>query len=472
MLHKIIPYINLIYIDCLVKEKFKMKNALHITDSLTKGKKKILLVDADIKMYVCGVTPYDDAHIGHGRCYVIYDVLVRLIRFFNFKITYVRNVTDINEKLEDKAFLEYGDKKNFSLIAEHYYSVFKKNMTQLNCLDPDFSPKVTESVSEIIDFVSELLRKGFAYEKDDGIYFNVEKFAVYGKLSGRMNQNEKDTISRLVDLHKKANNFDFVLWKKHLEQPYWDSPWGVGSPGWHIECSAMIRKSFQSNTIDIHGGGIDLIFPHHENEKAQTECLTNQPLAKVWMHVAPVQVNNQKMSKSFGNSVTLNSLFRRVSPMVLRFYFLMHNYNTPMEFIEDQLDTIKKNYAQVKEILIKESFLENEISTLGNEIIENMYSLLFDDFNTAAVIGLFFKYKKEIEKNRDLNKKIKEIFQCILGLDFLENPFFSHVADISPDIQLLIQEREDARAKKNFLRADELRDILKEKGYEIKDKKS
>lgn len=472
MLHKIIPYINLIYIDCLVKEKFKMKNGLHITDSLTKEKKKFLLCDADIKMYVCGVTPYDDAHIGHGRCYVMYDLLVRLIRFFNFKITYVRNVTDINEKLENRAFFEFGDKKKFSLIAERYYSVFKKNMNQLNCLDPDFSPKVTESFIDIIDFIAELLSKGFAYEKDDGIYFNVEKFSSYGELSGRMNQNEKDTVSRLVDLHKKKNNLDFVLWKKHTELPYWNSPWGLGSPGWHIECSAMIKKSFKTNTIDIHGGGIDLMFPHHENEKAQTECLTNQPLAKVWMHVAPVQINNQKMSKSFGNSVTLNSLFDRFDPMVLRFYFLMHNYNTPMEFIEDHLHGIKKNYAQVEEILTKESFLENKISSLGNKIIEKIYYFLCDDFNTAAVIGLFFKNKKEIEKNKELNKKVKEIFQFIFGLNLLGKSFSVRETNISSDIQLLIEERENARAKKDFLRADELRDILKEKGYEVKDKKS
>jgi cysteinyl-tRNA synthetase len=473
MLHKIIPYINLIYIDCLVKEKLKMKNALHITDSLTKRKKKISFSDADITMYVCGITPYDDAHIGHARCYVTYDIVLRLVRFFCGKIMYVRNVTDVNQKLEDRAFLEYGDKKKFYLIADRYYQIFKKNIAQLNCIDVDYAPKVTESINEIILFISQLINAGFAYEKDDGVYFNVEKYPEYGTLSRRLNQKEDETISRLIDLHKKENNLDFVLWKKHEEEPHWPSPWGNGSPGWHIECSAMIKKSFSRATIDIHGGGLDLIFPHHENEKAQTECLTRQPLAHVWMHVAPVLVGSQKMSKSFGNSITLESLFSACDPMILRFYFLMHGYNTPMEFLEQQLEAIKKNFIQIKNLLTHESFLSDQYSVVEENIIQEMYDFLCDDLNTAAVIGLCFKYKKEIYENRFLNKKVRDIFQYILGLR-LCHPVHScdQQKEISAEIKGLIEERDNARAKKDFFRADEIRDMLKSKGYEIKDKKS
>lgn len=447
-----------------------MKNTLFIQNSLSKKKEEIILSNQAIKLYVCGITPYADSHIGHARCYLTYDILVRLIRYFNYKVTYVRNVTDIDDKLIEKAQFLYKNKNKYKDIAFEYYLKFRNVMNQFGCLEPDFAPKVTESISDIIFLIKKIITNHHAYETVDGVYFAVDSFDKYGDLSGRYSDKEKNAITRMIKDREKKNNFDFALWKKINEEPFWESPWGLGRPGWHIECSAMILQSFNGETIDIHGGGADLIFPHHENEKAQTECCQDTKLTKIWMHTAFININKVKMSKSLDNYITIENLFTKIDPMIFRFYLLMHNYTCPIEFSFDAIEPVKKSYIQLIELFNKTDIpIGNELE--AESLLNDIYDNFFDNLNTAEVIGLVFKNKKLIENNVILFHKIKNIFIYILGLSLKKIDLKNNNFNYSDEIKLLITEREEARKNKNYELADKIRAILLEKNIYIEDKK-
>jgi cysteinyl-tRNA synthetase len=416
-----------------------------------------------IKLYVCGITPYDDAHIGHGRVYVNADVLVRLLQFLGNKVTYVRNITDIDDKLIAKA-TQLGGGQTYRSVADHFTQLFQNEMKRLGCERPTYEPRVTECIPEIISFIAGLVDKKHAYVIDGDVYFDVASFPAYGVLSKR---NREDMLAGArVDINeKKRHPADFVLWKGNKEGLFWQSPWGYGRPGWHIECSVMADK-FLGPTIDIHGGGMDLIFPHHENEIAQSEALHGVPLARFWIHNAFVNINKEKMSKSLGNIISLKTLFEKYDPMVVRFYYLQHHYRTPIDFSDDDITAAQTAYKRLVAAL--ESAQDGTVDT-SCEPVHAMIDALCDDLNTPKFFGIVFEHIADYKTDIRLAQSVKTLLTSVLGLAL------QSIADatktVTPEIEKLLQERERARAAKDWTRADHIREELQRLGYSVHDKK-
>jgi cysteinyl-tRNA synthetase len=445
-----------------------IKNQLQLTNTLT-GKKEAFIPSSPnvVKMYVCGVTPYDNAHIGHGRVYVTFDLLYRLLKYLEYDVLYCRNFTDIDDKLLNKAQVEFNDKLRYSEIAERYINSFHKDMKSLNCLSPDYEPRVTQTIPEIIRFIEGLIEKGMAYVSNGDVYYEVRKFSDYGKLSKRKLEDLKAGARVEIDESKK-DPLDFALWKSETEGTFWKSPWGWGRPGWHIECSAMALK-FLGEFIDIHGGGMDLIFPHHENEIAQTEGLFGSIFARYWMHNAFVKIDKQKMSKSLGNFFTLKDVFEKFDPMVIRFYYLNHNYGIPIDFSFDELERTQKNYQKLCKFFDSISTKDIDLCQIKeSNIINKLIDFLCDDLNVAGMFGAFYENLALLEKDKKELQFVKAFFQQILGLELI--PLQEKKLSITPEIQALIDEREQARKMKDWKKSDEIRDKLKEIGYEVHDK--
>ncbi|MCL4361527.1 cysteine--tRNA ligase [Candidatus Dependentiae bacterium] len=438
---------------------------LRLTNTLTGLKEQFVpLEQKNVKMYVCGITPYDYAHIGHARVYVTFDVLFRLLKFLNYNVTYVRNFTDVDDKLINRAIKEYKDASKYIEIAQKYIADFHEQMKKLNCLNPTFEPKVTENIKEIIEFIEQLISLGKAYVVGGDVYYSIGTFSSYGKLSKRTRE-DVSAGARVEIREEKRDPSDFALWKSSTDVG-WQSPWGLGRPGWHIECSAMAKK-YLADRIDIHGGGMDLIFPHHENEIAQTEGLTGFTFAKYWLHNAFVTVNQEKMSKSLGNFVTLNDIFKKIDPVILRFYFLNHHYRTPIDFSYEALQGFSKAYHRLCiafENIKAEKFNFNEES---DSVITKILDFSCDDMNIPGMFGVIFDNLKEIQ-NPKIAGKVKFLLQEILGLPLIV--IEKHI-EITPEIQALLHEREKARIEKNWSKSDEIRDKLKELGYDVHDKK-
>lgn len=441
---------------------------LFLTNTISRKKEEFIpLQDKKVKMYVCGVTPYDYSHIGHGRCYTNFDVLVRLLKFLEYDVTYVRNITDIDDKILKKAE-EKGDKNKYKDIAQKYTKAYQEDMQALNCLKPEFEPKVTENIDNIINFIQSLIDKGNAYVLDNDVYFSVDSFKDYGKFSGKKLEDLQMGSRVKVDKRKK-NPADFVLWKGNKEDLFWKSPWGYGRPGWHIECSVMVQK-YLGETIDIHGGGMDLIFPHHENEIAQSECHNSKPFAKYWLHNAFININKEKMSKSLGNFFTMRLIFEKFDPMVLRFYFLQHHYRTPIEFTLQGLNSAQTAYKKIIK-LFKNVEVDKELSLKDVEkykILKDMLDALYDDLNTPKMLGILFENFEEIKKDKDLAVAVKSFLVNVLGITLLQ---IAEHDEITPAMNKLIAQREKARTDKNWALADEIRDKLKSMGYKVQDKK-
>lgn len=444
---------------------------LQFTNTLTRKKEVFTpLTDNHIKLYVCGVTPYDDSHIGHGRCYVSFDVLVRLLKFLKYTVTYVRNYTDIDDKLLHKAQQTTGDQQHYLSIANHFIARYQKNMEQLNCLKPEIEPRVTDHIPHIIDFVHKLIEKGHAYVVDNDVYYDISTFKTYGKLSGRK-IDELQVGSRVAVDERKKHPEDFALWKGTEENTFWKSPWGYGRPAWHIECS-VLSKEYLGDTLDIHAGGMDLMFPHHENEIAQSEGLTEKPFATCWLHNAFVNIDKEKMSKSLGNFVTLNAIFEKIDPMVLRYFFLQHHYRTPMDFSFDELEAVKVAYKKLVAALGgTKKTVPHDFSSFvkGFDIAEEMLSVLADDLNTPKVLGIIFSNLDTIKASEDLTLATRIIVQEILGLTL--EPLVEKSVEITPEIQKLLDAREHARAARDWKTSDILRDQLKALGFDVQDKK-
>ncbi len=447
-----------------------MKKAqLSLTNTLF-GKKEIFtpLHDNAANMYVCGITPYDHAHIGHGRCYVAFDVLYRLLKFLGYDVTYVRNFTDIDDKLLNRAQQELGDRMRYPEIAQRYIQSFEQNMHALNCLTPTVQPRATQVIDDIIALVQKLIDKKYAYVVDGDVYYDVQKFATYGKFSKR-NLDELLAGARVEINEKKKNPLDFALWKGEAQNLFWKSPWGWGRPGWHIECSAMATK-FLGQHIDIHGGGMDLIFPHHENEIAQSEGVFGAPFARYWVHIAFVQINKEKMSKSLGNFFTLNDVFEKFDPMVVRFYYLNHNYNIPLDFSFDGLTACEKTYKKLTRLFTDVATMPATSKDITHTpLTHDMLTSLCDDLNIAGMLGIIFEHAEELRTNKETAQQVKALLSDVLGLTLAPLP--EKTVHVTPEIQRLIDERAAARAAKNWKRADELREQLISLGVEVRDTK-
>lgn len=421
------------------------------------------------KVYVCGVTPYDHAHLGHGRCYVTFDVLYRVLILAGYEVTYVRNVTDIDDKLLNKAAQQKNDTSYLDL-ARFYEQSVQEDLSALQCYAPTYEPRVTEHMPQIIDFIAQLIAQDKAYVVDHDVYFSIDSFAAYGKLSGRKLE-DMQFGARVQVNDKKRNPADFILWKGNDENLFWQAPWGHGRPGWHIECSAL-AKEYLGETIDIHGGGMDLIFPHHENEVTQSESLSGKPFSRYWMHNAFVTMNCEKMSKSLGNCCSLKELFKTYDPMVVRFYYLQHHYRTPIDFSDEGLEAAHKAYKKIVNAF--EQLPKASIQTMDqmphDTIVDEFIAALCDDLNTTKAIGIIFEHLSSLAQVPQTGALLKALIQRMLGLTL--EPLAQKEVAITPQVQELIDRRNSARAEKNWALADEIRDQLRDMGVTLEDKKS
>ena len=448
---------------------------MKIFNSISSKKEDLVSIEKDrINLYVCGMTVYDDCHIGHARTFISFDLFVRFFSYLGYKVNYVRNITDIEDKIIDKAKLE---KVSFSEISDRFIFSMHHDFSKLNLLSPKFEPRASENIPEILEMIEELEAKEFAYSIDGGdVYFDINSYEDYGKLSKRK-QKELESGSRVEIDENKKNPNDFVLWKRSEEEPLFDSKWGKGRPGWHIECSAMSKK-FLGETFDIHGGGLDLKFPHHENEIAQSECCSGKTLANHWMHVAPLNVNGKKMSKSLGNFVTIKDVLKEYHPEVLRMFFYLTHYRKPINFNENSINDAKnildKFYESIREFDDSKLEVDKSFSVKFNNSLK-------DDFNTPKAIKVLQEINQQINRqvstdNSDLRKLKNSLRSFANSIGLLLNSaedYFKYSGDLELDdkkIQEAIEERNEARANKNFALADSIRKELSEKGIFLEDK--
>ena len=434
--------------------------------------------EGKVKMYVCGPTVYNYIHIGNARPAIVFDTVRKYLQFRGYDVMFVSNFTDVDDKIIRVAN-ELGE--DVPTVSERFIKAYFEDVHSLGCSEADAHPRVTESIDIIIEFVQTLINKGFAYEADGDVYYRTRKFEGYGKLS-HQEINELQAGARIEVGDKKQDPLDFVLWKSAKEgEIYWESPWGKGRPGWHIECSAMARK-YLGDTIDIHAGGQDLAFPHHENEIAQSEAYTGKTFAKYWMHNGYINIDNEKMSKSLGNFVLVNDIIKEHDPQVLRFFMLSVHYRHPInysvELLENAkaaLDRIKTSYQNLKHRLSTATNLVehkewlNKINSLHAEFIKEMD----DDFNTANGISVLFELSKQANYYLMENHTDSEVLQAFIG----ELEELSAVLGISlkedqlldEEIEKLIEERIQARKNRDFKRSDEIRDELKAKNIILED---
>jgi len=483
---------------------------IRIHNTLT-GKKEefISLYEKKAGMYVCGVTVYDLCHIGHARSAIVFDTIYRYFRYRGYDVTFVRNFTDIDDKIIKRANEEGVDYKT---VAEKYIGEFDVDMGALGLEKPSVEPRATEHIPDMIRLISALIQKGFAYRSNGDVLFSVEKFKDYGKLSKR-NIEEMQAGARVEIDEKKENPLDFALWKASKPgEPYWESPWGKGRPGWHIECSVMSQK-YLGETFDIHGGGRDLIFPHHENEIAQSEAASGKPFARYWIHNGFVNINKEKMSKSLGNILTIKEILKDWHPEVLRLFFLSHHYRSPVDYSEDSflearsgLDRFYMTLKSVKDEIARipsPSTGEDKggghvhIPSECRKAIESFQirfeEAMDDDFNAAQALGYFYDLQTHLNSLLTLSKgKLYEEIISLMktGLDhfsktgwvfglFREEPGdylarqrkdgLRRLNLTEEEIKRSIEERNLARKEKNWKRADEIRNDLLSKGIVLED---
>ena len=453
---------------------------MKIYNSLTRKKEEFVpLEDKNVKMYACGITVSADAHIGHAVQAIIFDIIRKYLEKRGYNVTYARNYTDVDDKIILNANKLGVDPIEF---AKQNIVKVEKLMAELKVTPPTMNLKATENIDNIIEFISKLIEKGYAYVAPEGdVYFSVEKDKSYGKLS---NRNPDDMISsvRIENEENKHSPLDFALWKSAKpNEIYWSSPWGKGRPGWHIECSAM-NYYHLGEQIDIHGGGRDLIFPHHENEIAQTECLTGKPFAKYWVHNGLLKLNGQKMSKSLGNVISIQELLEKYGAEVIRFGILQTNYKNDINITDNLFSEAEKHMLDFYKVLAEVEKLNINSSKLNSAIDEEFNQSMDDDFNTAKALANLFGYFKTMKlKLAQKDDSVVEDYNAIkktyslLGLftedakSFIEK--HSLVQAIPAEVLELANKRLQARKEKNFALSDALREQIKTLGYEIKDSK-
>jgi len=437
--------------------------------STLSGKKEQFVPQSDqVTMYVCGVTPYSDAHIGHAMSYIIFDVIRRYIKFSGYKLKFIQNVTDVDDKIIDRA-----NKKGIPAVelAEQYSESFMADMDALNVVRADFYPRATGEIDKIIEMVQGLIDKGYAYEANGSVYFRVSKVPDYGKLAHRT-LDSMMAGARIEIEQDKEHPMDFTLWKASKPgEPSWTSPWGEGRPGWHIECSAMSVK-YLGDTIDIHGGGSDLIFPHHENEIVQSECFTGKkPFAKYWMHNGLLQFGGDKMSKSLGNLITIKNALQKYSVDTIRIFILNSHYRSPLKYSLEAFQAAESAAERLRRTVEREDNAGN-----ADKLDPEPYRKLFieamdDDFNTPQALAALFDLARAINQEADSGANIIEAKKVLLELaqDVLGLKLASLSYDENPEIQKLIQERQTFRKEKNWEKADAVREKLAELGVAVED---
>ncbi|MDD5772307.1 MAG: cysteine--tRNA ligase [bacterium] len=458
---------------------------LKIYNTLSRKKEEFVpLLEGRIGMYVCGVTVYDDCHLGHGRSAVAFDVIRRYLEKLGYKVTFVKNFTDVDDKIINRA---NKDGIKSEKLTEKYIEAYSRDMAALGVKKADIEPKATEHIKEMVELISDLVKKGYAYESNGDVYFSVRKFKGYGKLSGR-SLDELEAGARVEVNEQKKDPLDFALWKKSKpDEPWWDSPWGKGRPGWHIECSAMSKK-YLGNTLDIHAGGQDLVFPHHENEVAQSEASTGEQFSRYWMHNGFVNINKEKMSKSLGNFFTISDILKKYDGEVVRFFLLSTHYRSPIDYSDKELDSagnsVKRIYNTLANIddLLNRGLQKEKRDDTDEEFLskikkseEKFKEGMNDDFNTSEGVAAIFELVRDaniyMEKDpaKDIllsaKNKIRELGN-ILGL--FQKEIKESIEDV---VEQKIKERENARKNKDFAASDRIRDELKNMGIILEDKK-
>lgn len=464
---------------------------IRILNTLTERKDEFKPIsEGKVSMYVCGPTVYNLIHIGNARPMIVFDAVRRYFLYRGYEVNFVSNFTDVDDKIIKEAIAENS---TASEISERYIIECKKDMEAMGIMPATTNPKATEEIPSMIEMIKTLIDKGFAYVSDDGtVYYRIRKFSRYGELSHKNIDDLEPNSHRSLLVNgedKKEDPLDFVLWKPKKEgEPYWESPWCEGRPGWHIECSCM-SKRYLGDTIDIHAGGEDLIFPHHENEIAQSEAANGVPFAHYWMHNAFLNINNQKMSKSLGNFFTVRDILKEYEGRVLRFFMLSAHYRTPLNFSKEIMEANKASLQRIitccsrlNELYDSSKIGQDEDAEISDELYEKLNGFrqafcdnMDDDFNTAGAIGTIFELVKFINQNADEKTSGADLFAMrnallelteVLGIDITENK-----GSLDDDIEALINERQDARKAKDFKRADEIRDELKRQGIILEDTK-
>ena len=448
-----------------------------------------------VNMYVCGPTVYDNPHLGHARCYITWDVLYRYLKFLGYNVKYCRNVTDVDDKILNKSVKENCTPDE---IAKKYYDIFSESMKKLNNLKPDVEPFATKTLGDMIKMVKTLIEKGYAYEANGDVYFRVKKFPKYGYLS-KQPIDDLESGARVEASDVKEDPLDFALWKKDEKFGY-KSPWGIGRPGWHIECSAMSKRHL-ADEIDIHAGGADLIFPHHENEIAQSECANGCRFVKYWLHNGFVTINKEKMSKSLGNFITIDGLLEKYDANTIRFFILTNNYRMPVEFNDEALDAAQagakrlKNAASNVLVWVGKNAINENVEA---DEIEEFKQAMNEDLNTSKALAVLFETASKANKAKDEGNKEEAAkyasvlikLSRVLGFDFEktqldENQLKEKLSEIIDEFEFIkdknapakeimdsiIKVRNEARAAKDWAVADSIRNSLDKINIVLKDSK-
>ena len=469
--------------------------SIQIYNSLTKQKQEFQPIHPPtVKMYTCGVTVYDQCHIGHARSLYVFDMIRRYLQFRGFKVEFVRNITDVDDKIIHKAIETKRESKD---VSEEQIRLYYEDMKALGVSKADKEPKATENIDEMIYYITGLIEKGYAYQSEGDVYYSVRKFEGYGKLSGQSIEKMFEAV-RIEKGEKKKDPLDFALWKKSKEgEPSWDSPWGQGRPGWHIECSCMSLKHLNCQTLDIHAGGRDLIFPHHENEIAQSEAFTGKPFAKYWIHHGLLTINKQKMAKSSGNFITIKDAVEKYGANVLKMFFLSSHYRSPIDFSEEKIEEAGKNYMKLTRMVkAVDDFFANmsaeEKNGIKTEINSSLSSwrqssdffeaAMDDDFNTPKALSVLnnlitnsntatMRYPQILHNRSVLVSLYYERYMALPQIAKIFNIEIFNKNVLTELQEELLNERKEARASKDFKRSDELRDDLLKKGIMVKDTK-
>ncbi|MEO0926163.1 MAG: cysteine--tRNA ligase [Cyanobacteria bacterium J06643_13] len=468
---------------------------LSVYNTLTRSKSEFHTIEENkVRMYCCGITVYDYCHLGHARTCLVWDVVRRYLQWSGYEVNYIQNFTDIDDKILKRASQEGI---SMEAVTEKYIAAYFEDMACLGVGEADAYPRATHTLDGIKRLVAELEQKGFAYPASGDVYYAVQKFSDYGKLSGRKLEDMQAGASGRVTTEdpeetKKQYPFDFALWKAAKDgEPAWESPWGNGRPGWHIECSAMVRERL-GETIDIHVGGGDLTFPHHENEIAQSEAATGKPLANYWLHNGMIIVEGKKMSKSLGNFITIRELLDRYEPMAVRLFILQAQYRKPVDFTETALTTATNSWSTLEEGLLFGANYGEQLGFSGSnavdqELIDRFKSAVDDDFNFAGGLAVMFEIAKNLSKEGNIlvhqgavDTDIAQLetqwqtltqLAAILGFEASlasSNPQTDGLSDA--DIDALVQQRNHARSNKDYAESDRLRDELQAQGITLIDK--
>jgi len=435
-------------------------------DSFEKGK---------ISIYVCGMTVYDDCHIGHARTFLSFDMIVRYLRSRNIEVNYIRNITDVDDKILQRA---KETNQEPSVLTDRYIERMTSDFNALGMISPDKEPRATENIQIILDLISRLIEGGYAYHDGGDVYFSVESFPEYGKLS---NQKMDEILSgaRIEIDKEKRNPADFVLWKKGDENLAWDSPWGKGRPGWHIECSAMSMDAL-GDTFDIHAGGSDLKFPHHENEIAQSEAATGNNLAKYWMHTGPLRIDKRKMSKSLDNFLTIRDALKNYPYEIIRYFLLSSHYRSPINYSETALEEAKAALDRLYTSFLDVDISDQDVAAKGSHT-EQFQQAMDDDFNVPEALAVLFDLAKAVNKAKETGDQertkllVNELIHLSKPLGLLQQDpevFLKSGVDVSEsEIEALIDKREKARDSGDYSTADKIRDQLFEQNIILEDSK-